>query len=65
MMINLNKGGLMGDKEKLINMRITSEMVLEWNGDSNLEELAVYLSAILNGEISLEVAKNEIADYFD
>lgn len=45
-------------------MEITVEMLLEWNGESSMEDLAVHLCEILNGNISVKDARNEIADYF-
>jgi len=46
-------------------IRITSDMILDWHGNAGLEELAVYLSSILNGDISIDIARHDITNYFE
>lgn len=46
-------------------MNITKKMILDWNGDASLEDLALYLCAILNKNVSLDQARKEILDYYE
>lgn len=46
-------------------MKITKEMILDWNGDATIGELANYLASVLNNEIQLVDAKKEISSYFE
>jgi hypothetical protein len=42
---------------------ITTDEILEWNGDGGEFELADYIGAILNGKWSIDEARAELNDY--